>query len=478
MTPQIATSAGAPSLGEAIAAGEDCGDPVLESLAEAEERYRQARANWARQVAGLKQSHEAAVAQASDDREELVAEVRRLTEEAARERERANRQQALARRLADGLKDVHRSLFDGNVYSLILKACLTITGATRGLYLTAWEGSGLRIRAAIDLDGYPKAPASPRILALCRRVLEENETFVCNDPSCFDDLPPPERPDEDFRNCLVAPAVLMKTFSGIVLLADKVEGEFDESDVAMVLSVGDQAAVAVENKRLQDELLQSYFNVVGVLADAVEAKDPYTHGHCEMVARYGRQTAERLGLTDGQRSVVCFGGLLHDVGKIGVSDGVLNKSGKLMPEEWDLMRSHVRIGRDLLARIPALEQVADVVLHHHERFDGKGYPEGLSGENISLASRIVCVADAYAAMVSKRSYKESMTDAEAREELVRCKGTHFDPAVVDAFLAVLDAPPEKDDCPDGCGALPLFYHPMELRHALQAQPLRTKTLTV
>jgi putative nucleotidyltransferase with HDIG domain len=205
----------------------------------------------------------------------------------------------------------------------------------------------------------------------------------------------------------------------------------------------------------------------GVLADAVEAKDPYTRGHCEQVARYARRTAERMGLDAAERSIVCFGGLLHDVGKIGISDGILNKPGELMPEEWDLMRSHVRIGRDLLARVPALQHVADVVLHHHEHFDGRGYPDGLRAEQISLMSRIICVADSYCAMISKRSYKDSMSGDEAIAELLRCRGSHFDPTVVDVFLKVLVEPEEIDDCPDGCGALPDFYHPFDLRHALE-----------
>jgi len=158
--------------------------------------------------------------------------------------------------------------------------------------------------------------------------------------------------------------------------------------------------------------------------------------------------------------------LLHDIGKIGVSDGVLNKPGKLLPEEWDLMRSHARIGGDLLRHVPVMGRVADVVLHHHERIDGAGYPDKLSGDQIPLAARIISAVDAYCAMTSKRSYKESMSDAEAREELVRCKGTHFDPQVVDALLAALDAPEEDDPCPDGCGLPPSFYHAQELRLAL------------
>ncbi len=174
------------------------------------------------------------------------------------------------------------------------------------------------------------------------------------------------------------------------------------------------------------------------------------------MARYSRLTARRLNLSDSDRGIVCYGELLHDVGKIGISDGVLNKPGKLLPEEWELMRSHVRVGRDLLARVPMLDRVADVVLHHHESYDGKGYPEGLSGEQISLAARIVCVTDAYCAMISMRSYKASSTPEQARAELVRCRGTQFDPAVVDAFLSVLDNPEPEEDEPEFSGFAGLY----------------------
>ena len=254
-----------------------------------------------------------------------------------------------------------------------------------------------------------------------------------------------------------------------MLLADKVSGDFDEEDAEVVLSVGDQAAVAVENTRLQQELADAYFSIVGVLADAVEAEDPYLHGHSEMVARYARGTAERMKLTDAERGAACYGGLLHDVGKIGVSDSVLHKPGKLMPEEWTLMQSHVRVGRDLLSWVPTLAQVADVVMHHHERFDGTGYPDGLAGESIPLAARIVGVVDAYCAMVAKRSYKEALSDGEARAELERCKGSHFDPAVVDAFLTVLQEPAED---PAAAFDAAEASHLEDFRRLLQAAPAR------
>ena len=215
----------------------------------------------------------------------------------------------------------------------------------------------------------------------------------------------------------------------------------------------------MRNHHLQLELQNSYIATVSMLADAVEAKDPYTHGHCDLVSRYARLIADKLKVSDEERSVICYSALLHDVGKIGVSDGVLNKPGPLLPEERELMRSHVRVGHDLLAKIPALAPVAEVVLRHHEWYDGSGYPDGLKGDEIPLAARIVCVVDAFCAMITKRSYKDAYSADRAKEELLRCSGTQFDPKVVKALLQVLDLP-EADGIDDEgsiCGVMPGFF---------------------
>jgi HD-GYP domain-containing protein (c-di-GMP phosphodiesterase class II) len=251
--------------------------------------------------------------------------------------------------------------------------------------------------------------------------------------------------------------LLLHDFDGVVIVADKPRGEFDEEDVAVLLSIGDQAAVAVQNSRLQREVQRAYLATVTILADTMEVKDPYTHGHCALVSRLARLTAERMRLDEPAQRVVCYTALLHDIGKIGVSDGILNKPGPLLPEEWELMRAHVRIGHDLVARLPALEQVGQAVLRHHERFDGSGYPDGWRGDAIPIAARIVSVVDAYCAMITKRSYKEAFSEAAARAELEHCAGTQFDPQVVAAFLAVLDSPEAREDDEDedsDCGALP------------------------
>ncbi|MBV9773788.1 MAG: HD domain-containing protein [Gemmatimonadetes bacterium] len=454
-------------------------DPVLSHLDEAKRAYRARRSEWEHRESELSVALEGReaeleqtrreVAQLEDRTEELSLRVDATEARLQAEREESARQHERAEQLTRLLKEIHRALFSGDVYDLILRACLTITGATRGLYVT-WkkERDTPRIRAAVGIDGYPASPPSAFVQALCGRVLEDHRSLVCSQDG-LSDLPEPASADERFRNCVVTPVVLLRDFDGIVIAADKEDGEFSEADVEALLSVGDQAAVAVQNMHLERELQNAYISTVSMLADAVEAKDPYTHGHCEMASRYARMVADRLQLSDYDRSVVCYSALLHDVGKIGVSDGVLNKPGPLLPEERELMRAHVRVGYELLRNVPALQAVADVVLHHHEWYDGSGYPDGMKGEEIPIAARIVSAVDAYCAMTTRRSYKEAYTEEHARSELQRCAGTQFDPQVVEILLSILSDPDSHDwddDWSGECGVLPDFTQFRELRDML------------
>ncbi|MDQ2665001.1 MAG: HD-GYP domain-containing protein [Gemmatimonadota bacterium] len=181
----------------------------------------------------------------------------------------------------------------------------------------------------------------------------------------------------------------------------------------------------------------AYAAVLALLSECVERQDPYTRDHCEQVSQYARLAAERLALTDDEKHVAACAALLHDVGKVGVRNSVLNKPGPLLPEERAHVRTHVRIGYDMLREVPALEHVAEAVLYHHERFDGSGYPRGLAGEQIPVASRIVAVVDSYCAMLDRRCYKEAYSVSRARAELLRCSGTQFDPVIVRAVLAAI-----------------------------------------
>ena len=361
-----------------------------------------------------------------------AAEMDALHDRARREHERGDA-------FRNACTEIHGAV-GGDVESLILESCMRLTGATRGLYVAGSAEGPLRVRAAAGVDGYGEAGEAPSdfVAALCRRVLELDDTVVIGDADSRD-LPAASRAAEIFHNCAAVPVALRGEVSGVIVVADKPTGDFDERDIETLLHVGDQAAIAVDNAELHRELERVYVGTVGMLADAVEAKDPYTRGHCERVSRLARLTAERLGLDEGQRRVVCLAALLHDVGKIAVSDGILNKPGPLLPEERELVRAHARIGHDLLRSLPALADVAETVLHHHEAWDGTGYPEGRAGEAIPIGSRVVAVIDAFCAMLDRRAYKPESTLDDARAELRRCAGTQFDPAVVTAFLATVRA---------------------------------------
>lgn len=233
----------------------------------------------------------------------------------------------------------------------------------------------------------------------------------------------------------------------------------DEQGVRSLFIVGNEADVPEGDMRRRREQ-DAFASVIARLADAVNAKDAYTHGHCERVSLYARRAAQALGLSMDDTRIACYAALLHDVGKIGVSDHVLNKPGPLTDDERTLVQTHTRIGYDLLMALPALREIATAVLHHHERYDGHGYPAGLAGDDIPIASRIVATIDAYCAMIDERSYKQAFSPGYARAELLRCAGTQFDPIVVAAVLIAID---ETDAHPaDGattvCALLPRQRH--------------------
>lgn len=184
---------------------------------------------------------------------------------------------------------------------------------------------------------------------------------------------------------------------------------------------------------LKDELL---VNFIYTLASLIDMKDKYTGLHSEEVSRYAMLIAEEMSLDDHQKYALRLGGLLHDFGKLSVPDTIVTKKGTLSVEEFDLIKSHPKTGFDIVKQIIDDADVIDCVRSHHERYDGKGYPDGLSGENIPFLGRVTCVADAYHAMISTRSYREGLGHDVAMKELISNKGTQFDPDIVDAFVNV------------------------------------------
>ena len=185
-------------------------------------------------------------------------------------------------------------------------------------------------------------------------------------------------------------------------------------------------------------------SAVYALVSVVEARDPYVYGHSRKVNTYAVALAEALGLSPDDVSRVSTAALLHDIGKIGVPDEVLNKKTRLSKENWETIKAHPRLGTNIVSNIPQLISCADSILHHHERWDGNGYPEGLKGEQIPLESRILAIADTFEAMSAARPYRPAFPREEVIEELRKCSGTQFDPNLVEVFIGIIEAGlPEK-----------------------------------
>lgn len=192
----------------------------------------------------------------------------------------------------------------------------------------------------------------------------------------------------------------------------------------------------VEEKTRENENL--FMHVVESLADAIDAKDNYTNGHSGRVAIYSKEIAKRYSYDEKKQEKIFMMGLLHDVGKIGVPDELINKPGKLTDEEFSRIQKHPAIGSKILSNIKEMPELAAGAKWHHERYDGKGYPEGLSGEDIPEEARIIAVADAYDAMASNRSYRGALPQEVVRSEIEKGKGNQFDPTFADIMLEMID----------------------------------------
>lgn len=189
-------------------------------------------------------------------------------------------------------------------------------------------------------------------------------------------------------------------------------------------------------RQYEDAVQKSYRATLDALLAALDTRDTETEGHSERVAAYTMAMANRLNLSAEELTNIERGALLHDIGKIGVPDSILYKPGPLTPEEWEIMKQHPVIGYRMCMKIDALRPAAPIVLHHHERWDGQGYPYGLAGEAIPLGARIFAIADTLDAMTSDRPYRKALSFAEAREEIIRCAGKQFDPEMVKLFLEI------------------------------------------
>ena len=244
-------------------------------------------------------------------------------------------------------------------------------------------------------------------------------------------------PSTDLHSELTVPIVADDQVWGVINLEAVEREAFDDADAALVEAIAAGLGVAIQRASLVGELERAFMDVLGVLTSTVEAKDATTAAHGDEVALLAERVALRMGLSPEQARDVRHAAMLHDVGKVAVPSEILLKPGPLTREEWEVMRQHVVVGGELLGRVEAFAHLAPIVRASHERWDGEGYPDGLAGEGIPLAARIVAACDTYDAIVTDRPYRPAASKETAIGELRRVAGRQLDDRVVIALLAEL-----------------------------------------
>ena len=216
-----------------------------------------------------------------------------------------------------------------------------------------------------------------------------------------------------------------------------------ESGIKSVKQMDEIKKINEELSESNERLERAYLDMVQTLRYTVEAKDTYTRGHSDRVSEYSVLIGEKLGLPEDQIKTLRIGGLFHDIGKIGIPDSILLKPDKLSDDEYSQIKNHPSIGAHILGSAEIFKDIIPIVKHHHERYDGNGYPSRLKGEEIPYIARIAAVADTFDAMTSRRSYRGPIDIEHVKDEIKRCEGTQFDPQVAEAFLEILNNNYEK-----------------------------------
>lgn len=300
------------------------------------------------------------------------------------------------------------------------------TGEMEVAFATGLEGKHLRRgKVGEGISGYVAKEGKPLLVV----DIETDPRFRM-----------PNDPQYTTTSFVAAPLFSKSKVIGVLNINNKLSGEpFNQHDLDLLTTVAGQAATAVENSNLYRDIRSSYFDTVRALVNALEAKDKYSKGHSERVTLLAMMIADEMGLEDDRKTALQHAGVLHDIGKIGISLSILNKDGKLTGEEYDLIKDHPLIGERILDPITFLKDVKTIVGDHHERFDGKGYPHQKCGDELSLEAKILAVADTFDALTSDRPYRKALPFEDAVAEIRRCSSTQFDPDVVSVFLKTIDS---------------------------------------
>jgi len=365
---------------------------------------------------------------------ELTAKSVSIRESVARVEEDRSNLQALAEigYVVNSSLDLPTVLYE------VMDTIIKLTGAQRA-FLMQRVGSEMEITIARNWEHESLRPGEYEISrTIVNEVVKHGEAVVTTNAQ--------EDPRFDkvqsvvifnLRSILCVPLKAKEELIGVIYADNSVrEGVFTEDDCSLLSAFANQAAVALENAQLFNDISISYDQTLEALVTALEFRELETTMHTRRVVLYSMALAQKMGLSDDQTQQLRRGALMHDIGKIGVPDAILNKPGPLSEDEWVQMRRHSSLGVDILEGIMFFQGAIDIVGASHEQYDGSGYPHGLKGEEIPLGARIFAVVDALDAITSDRPYRKAQSFDVALKEIKSKRGTQFDPKVVDAYLAI------------------------------------------
>ena len=237
---------------------------------------------------------------------------------------------------------------------------------------------------------------------------------------------------------IAVPLIIKGHGRGVILCFFNKYHYFSQSEITLLQTLASHASIAIENARLYGDMQKNYTSTITALSAAIDAKDHYTHGHSKNVMEYSVAIAKELKLSKEEIETIRFAGLLHDIGKIGIPEVILQKKGSLTDDEFSMISSHPKLGLTIMNEVDFLKKIAPLTYHHHEKYDGTGYPDKLRGEDIPLGARIINLSDSFDVMTTARVYKTALSFEQALKEVDKCSGTQFDPKVVEAFKRVVN----------------------------------------
>jgi putative nucleotidyltransferase with HDIG domain len=326
------------------------------------------------------------------------------------------------------------------LFDTIMDIVFQVIKADRGFLAILDEETGELIPKAVRKRENMTDTSSLTISqGIIKRVMDKGTSLLISDALADERL---RKRDsivaQNIRSCLCVPLKSRNKILGFIHVDSLATSDaFSKDDLRLLSAIGAQAGIAIENTQLFEKLQELMFGSIRALVATIEAKAPYWRYHSQRVADISSLIAQELGLSAEEQKTIELAALLHDVGKIGTPETILHKDGALTPQQKAVVHSHSSHGANIVSNIKGIDDIVRAVRHHHERFDGRGYPDGLKGEAIPLYSRIIALADAYDAMTSIRPYRENKPLAEVISEIEKGTGKQFDPSIVAVFLSAL-----------------------------------------